>query len=237
MEDFLDSPTSAKKLLAHRAFFFKDGIMKSSKKPVGTNGPVSISENEIEFQKLEYPKSKEAIEIAIVRSFADGNIPGGLQISSFYQQDQNDFDFKVESNCGDLYLELMEIAPLEHLHGSYANAPSEYKPYDFSKYIFDKAMGKSTRYGGSKVPRIVLLLYITDWAFVLSDSVICLLQFWMQNQAHSFLKVFVHQPIQEGFGISHLIYPTPGVHWRKFDPESLKDNLVKNISPVQWKHI
>src|SRR5690606_18601095 len=130
--------------------------------------------------------------------------------------------------------ELMEIAPLENLRGSYASAPSQYKPYDFAQYIYGKAMKKSSRYVGKKSPRIVLLVYVTNWSFILSESVVCLLQYWLQSDPHNFEQVYVHHPVEPGFGFTSLLFPTPAVHWKNFDPATLKDNVVQNLSPLEW---
>ena len=56
------------------------------------------------------------------------------------------------------YLELIEIAPLEHIRGSYEDAPSSYKPYDFAEYILSKLMGKSNKYQNSTNSDIVCTL-------------------------------------------------------------------------------
>ncbi len=207
----------------------------ATRKPVGVNGPVHLSGQGIEFEQLVYPQTKEEIELLVARSFAGSPIPGGLQLSELKQQHQDAFDFQVTSSLGVLDLELMEIAPLENLRGSYAAAPSHYKPYDFAEHIYTKALKKSARYGGSKVPRIVLLVYVTDWAFVLSESVVCLLQYWLQSRPHNFEQVYAHQPVEPGFGFTHLLYPTPAAHWQSFNPETLKNNVVHNLSPLKWE--
>jgi len=207
----------------------------SIKKPVGVNGPVHLSPGGAEFLQLKYPETKEGIELLIARSFVGSRLPDGIRITDLEQLDQDDFDFKIQTSSGSLHLELMEIAPLENLSGSYSAAPDHYKPYDFADFIYGKAMGKSVKYSGPKPPRIVLLLYVTDWAFVLSESVICLLQYWLQAEAHSFERVYVHQPIEPNFGVTHLLFPTPSSHWKTFDPDSLRENVVRNFSPVKWE--
>jgi hypothetical protein len=206
-----------------------------AKKPVGVNGPVFLSPRGAEFQQLQYPETKEHIELFVARSFAASPIPGGLPILRLEQQQQNDLDFKIETSTGELELELMEIAPLENLRGSYASAPSQHKPYDFADFIYGKALKKSARYGGSKSPRIVLLVYVTDWAFVLSETVICLLQYWLQAKPHNFEVVYAHQPVESGFGITHLLYPTPAAHWQTFNPEAFRENVVHSLSPMKWE--
>jgi hypothetical protein len=88
----------------------------------------------------------------------------------------------------------MGIAPLENLRGSYEKAPSSYRPYDFAEYIFAKINRKSERYRGAAASNICLLIYITDWAFTLSQTVVALLQYWSAHQSHSFQYIFCYSP-------------------------------------------
>lgn len=210
-------------------------MVKSHRKPVGKIGPVRISSEGAEFQRLAFPETKDEIEAFIVQAFTSETLPGGLRIKSVHQNRENDFDFKVKTTEGSKYLELMEIAPLENLRGSYEAAPAKYKPYDFANYILTKILGKSGRYDGEKRSSIVLLLYITDWSFTLSESVIALLQYWLTRQPHSFEYVFCYQPIDHAAGVRHLIFPTPADHWATFDPETLRENEVHNLSPLKWE--
>jgi hypothetical protein len=103
----------------------------------------------------------------------------------------------------------MEIAPLEHLRVTYQTASPSYKPYDFAKHIFAQMMEKSDRYQASSKGGLLLLLYVTDWHFILSETVIALPQFWAAHATHSFESVFCYSPVTRDSGIPQLIYPTP----------------------------
>jgi len=185
--------------------------------------------------RLHFPTTKDEIEDFIVAAFGSENLPGGLTINSRHQNRENDLDFTIKTNSGKKFLELMEIAPLENLRGSYENAPESYKPFDFAQYIHAKVMRKSDHYSSPKKPKIVLLLYVTDWTFTLSESVVCLLQYWFCKWPHCFEWIFAYHPIDQNNGIRHLIYPTPVSYWTTFNPEDLRENIVHNLSPMQWQ--
>lgn len=204
-------------------------------KPTGTIGPVRLSGEGLEFQQIDFPRTKDEVEAFIVRSFlnSSGSLP--LAIDNFSQNEQNDFDFTINTSEGRKYLELMEIAPLENLRGSYQSAPSKYKPYDFAEYIFKKMMGKSDKYQGAASSNICLLIYITDWAFTLSETIVALLQYWAAHKQHSFQYVFCYSPIDQNAGVTKLIFPTPLEFWSGFNPEAFRNNEVINLSPLKWE--
>ena len=204
------------------------------RKPTGTIGPLHLSDEEAKFLHFEFPRTKEKIESFIVEAFVrnSGSIP--LRITEWKQNQQNDFDFSVGTTDGPKFLELMEIAPLENLRGSYDKAPSSYKPYDFAANIFAKINGKSEKYRGAASSNICLLMYVTDWAFTLSQTVIALLQYWTSHQSHSFEYIFCYSPIDACYGIPNLIYPTSKDFWKKINPDSYRENVVHNLSPLKW---
>ncbi|MCC7227811.1 MAG: hypothetical protein IT507_14100 [Burkholderiaceae bacterium] len=207
---------------------------KIHKKPVGTIGPIRLCAAGAEFHKVRFPDTKDEIEALIVQAFASEIMPDGLMITNVDQNAENDFDFFLKTTDGNKYLELIEVAPLENLRGSYKVAPSTYKPYDFAAYILSKVLSKSVRYRGAKKSGIVLLIYITHWSFTLSESVITLLQYWLTTQSHSFERIYCYQPIDPASGVRHLVFPTPLDHWSTFVPDAFKDKLVHNLSPLLW---
>lgn len=204
-------------------------------KPTGEIGPVSISAERLQFLKVEFPRTKEEIEKYIVNSFLNSNVELPMKIKGCIQNNQNDFDFTLDTSEGGKYLELMEVAPLENLRGSYEKAPRSYKPYDFADYIVKKIMGKSAKYSGASSSKICLLIYITDWAFTLSDTVVALIQYWMVNAQHSFEYVFFYSPIDQESGITRIIFPTPLEFWANFEPSAYLENEVINFSPLNWE--
>jgi len=212
-------------------------MRKRPRKPVGVSGTIWITAAGPEFQTVPFPDTKEEIEAYIVRAFASRVLPSGLVIRSVHQNKENDFDFTVKTSDGSKCLELMEVAPLENVRGSYEAAPSTYNPYDFASYILGKALGKSSRYEGVKKSKIVLLLYVTDWSFSLSETTISLLQYWLTTNPHVFEYVFLYEPTGTNDGTTRLLAPTPKVHWATFDPECYRDNEVRNLSPTGWRMV
>ena len=210
---------------------------RKHRKPTGITGPTRVGPDGVRFLQIPFPETKDEIEQFVVASFSREALPGGLTIRSKHQNRENDLDFAIKTNKGGKFLELMEVAPLENLRGSYTSAPSSYKPYEFAEYIHAKAMKKSDHYASGHAPKIVLLLYVTHWTFTLSESVICLLQYWFATKPHCFEWIFAYHPIDQQTGIRHLLFPTPVDFWRTFDPNSLRENVVHNLSPMDWQQV
>jgi len=213
------------------------------KKPTGDSGVTKISADaegsKADFKRLEFPHTKDQIEKFIVENFLRLAPSAGVfphTNCTVLQNPESDLDFTL--HCADKCprkLELMEVAPLEHLRGSYTSAPSSYKPYEFGRYILNKMLSKSSKYGLSGQTELHLLIYITDWKFILSQSVTALLQYWTLKTSHNFAGIYVYMPINETEGVSQLIFPTPHDHWKSFNPDTLKDNVVQNLDPKGWK--
>lgn len=92
---------------------------KKLKKRTGSIGPIISIDGNAEFHPIKFPLNKEEIEQYIIVRLIKGMENSG---ENFYnlveypsQNTQDDFDFKLTTNLGTEYLELMEIAPLEKL--------------------------------------------------------------------------------------------------------------------------
>ena len=207
-------------------------------KPTGVKGPIKITNHghktTSEFEKLWFPSTKEEVEEFIVKGFIKSARRLGIfqDLVGYKLNKTDDFDFTLSTHTEKKYLELMEIAPLESLRGSYELAPSSYKPYELAEYIFNKIMNKSGRYSNSTNVGINFLIYITDWRFSLSDKAISILQFWALHKKHSFEQIYYYSPIMEDSGVIYIIYPTPKEHWNNFDPELYKDITVHLARPI-----
>jgi hypothetical protein len=208
------------------------------RKPTGNTGPVLVESDKgftkVNFLPIQFPNSKVEIEKYIVKSFLSA-VPNHLLTAPFFDiqpNPENDFDFVDRGAKKPTYIELMEIAPLKNVRGSYSEAPSSYKVYEFAEALLLKILAKSTRYTVSTDTRLVLLTYITDWRFTLSSSVIALVQYWTLIHPHTFSEIYTFKPVSSSNGsITRRIYPTPREYWFGFNPETLHDNTVYNIDP------
>lgn len=214
---------------------------KGLKKPSGQIGITEIKANEgkqsSEFFPISFPDAKDSIELTITNAFirnASKNRYFSFEVLEVHQNNENHLDFELITDQGEKFLELMEIAPLEKSK-AFANSPADYKPYHLGQYVLDKLIAKSKKYVGVKKIGIILLLYITDWRFIFSQTLISLLQFWTLNQKHIFEYIYLYQPMTDAEGLTHLIYPTPPEHWVGFDPELYKGNLKTNLNPDGWR--
>ena len=123
-------------------------------KPSGVSGFFQVRVNEQgqitgTFEQTPYAAEKAEVELQMVTSFiASMNKHLASSGETFFlwnpsQNQEDDFDFTVDSRSGPGYLELMEIAPLT---GPYATAPSSYKPYELARTILGGILEKSNRY-------------------------------------------------------------------------------------------
>jgi hypothetical protein len=212
-------------------------------KPTGVSGSTKIDFSPekilIEPQPIQFPTVKEEIEELMVQGFLNVVSKEKLiqEPINYEQNKQDDFDFTLETIEGKKALELMEIAPLEHLRGQYNQAPEQYVPYDFAKYIFNKIMKKSIRYTTSVENGLWLLVYATDFRFMLSNTVIGLLQFWTVKNPHSFERIYYHHPLAMKDGLVYTIFPTPCNYWNNFNPEDYRNNVTYIFSPLEGWNI
>lgn len=206
----------------------KEGSMSTpSRKPTGTLGAVTFgSEGRMPaFNAVQFPPIKEEIETFVLNAALRQMRKNGQQcydlIAEPVQNPQNSFDFTLLTSSGEQYLDLMEVAPLEHIQGSYDNAPHSYNHGGFADAVWGKVDAKSKKYGSSPRAVIHLLLYSTDWRFRIAEEVITLLAYWCICRTHCFKTIVYyipHNQIQEEIqGELKLIYPRLPEEFTNFD--------------------
>src|ERR1051325_10755313 len=185
-------------------------------KPTGTIGHVSVTSGPEgtrghAFKQIEFPKDKSEIEELIasrfVKQIASTPAPGGqvLTMDNLARNCESDFDFTVMTSAGQAYLELMEAAPLE---GPYEQAPGGYRPYEYAKNVLATIGEKAVRYPKAGVKPIYLLVYITHWAFRLSDSAVNCLRYWLVSLPTPFTGIFLYAPHESSDGYIEWLYPS-----------------------------
>jgi hypothetical protein len=216
---------------------------KKRHKPTGSVGPVRVKpgkySTKVDFLPIQFPHSKAEIEKFIVKSFLS-TVPPELLLAPFVDiipNPENDFDFIDRGVRKPSYIELMEIAPLENIHSSYDKAPSSYNVYDFAENLLAKILAKSARYQVSRDTRLVLLTYITDWRFNLSEKVIYLLSYWTLTNQHAFTEIYNYKPRSASDGSGTRIFPTKIEMWINFKPDALRGYTVENLNPRELRSI
>lgn len=209
-----------------------------TKKPTGHAGPIKASpiSVEVEWEKIQFPSTKDEQEKYIAERFiqqANKQRSERFRFKNLRQNAQADLDFTVEVAEGDIYLELLEIAPLQQ--GGYETALSSHKPYDMAEWIIKQIRKKGTKQGPG-LDR-VLLLYWTHWAFALSSTTIALLQYWLLEEDFDYLEILIYEPLDTEEGSISTLVPVPKEHFQGFDPEQYRDNVVLNLDPAKFELI
>ncbi|MCH8081313.1 MAG: hypothetical protein IID52_02875 [Proteobacteria bacterium] len=236
--------------LLERCFFEETLLVKrsnsmtnsgSNRKPTGKIGPITINleDKTAEFQPLQFPKGKAKIEEFIFKFFIKGLGKAGrtfYKIVSYPTQNQeNDFDFTLETEFGDEYLDLMEVAPLEKIGGSYEAASSSYNHGEMADWVWSKLISKSKKYGSASTPHIHLLLYSTDWRFRLSEGVIRLLAFWAITREHCFKTIIYFVPDDATHDEAKIISPCDHDLFKGYDEEAARSrkSLIGNPEKIR----
>ena len=194
---------------------------------VGSDGHASGS-----FEQIPFSATKAAVEQQMAERFIASmnehlaKSGDRFFLSELQSNTENDFDFTVASPNGPAYLELMEVAPLR---GPYKQAPATYRPYEFAGVILTGILEKSNRYPNSTGRDIFLLLYVTHWSFILSDTTIACLRYWLRAQPTAFRAIFSYEPLDADEGVPHWLFPIPPRLIGAFDPEQIRENVCTNL--------
>ena len=210
-------------------------------KPTGTSGSFHVQINPDgsasgSFVPVTFSKSKSEIEQQVADQFIKSMDAHPVQekekffLSAPRLNQENDFDFTVDSPQGEASLELMEIAPLK---GSYKDAPTPYNVYDFSKTIFQGILSKSQSYPQKMAKDLFLLVYVTHWSFTLSKLVIACLRYWCASTPLAFRAIFYYAP-RGNSGLHDQIYPVSSEILNDFDPEKVRAEFCLNLDPRTW---
>jgi len=198
-------------------------MSKKQKKPTGKLGRIKFEKGDvsnISFEAIRFPQQKEKNEAFIANRFVAHFVDQkylAFRIHRIDQNEINNLDFTLRTSQGNKYLELMEIAPLEHIKGAYEEAPNYYNVYDFAQSVHEKIMKKSNSYRSVGKSNIILLIYPTDYKFVLSDTATALLQYWTLIKSHYFQYIFYFALFDDKTGMSHTIYPASRDYFVGFD--------------------
>ena len=203
-------------------------MKKGKRKPSGAIGPITIrpGDQATEFQPLPFPEDKAELERYIVtfvtRGFRNkGHNPYELT-GEPTQNAENDYDFTLPTVSGTEYPDLMEVAPLEAVRGSYRDAPGSYNHGELADFIVDKLSAKSEKYRANLQPSIHLLLYTTDWRFRVTDNVLLLVGNQCRQNDHSFKTIIYCVPDDATHGEAKRVYPLPPDVFKNLDEQAAR---------------
>lgn len=193
------------------------------RKPTGALGPIRVgaAREQSRFQPIGFPTSKLEIERYVLNLLLSSKPELRTDLYRLVgdpsQNPESHFDFSLPTSAGEEYLDLMEVAPLQRFRGSYANAPGAYKDGDFADAVWAQIESKSKKYGTSATRRVHLLLYTTDWRFLVEDNVLDLIAFRASKGGHAFASIVYVVPMDERTGDVVVVYPRTPSSFADFD--------------------
>ena len=187
------------------------------------------------------PEQKAAIEREIcagaVRSMRFHGWKTWPLASEPRQLAESDFDFAFASEGELEYLDLAEVAPLKGVRGGYEGVPTTFSRGSLVTAIMRLVETKGLHYAARRRPKIHLLLYITDFRFLVSDGVVLLLKVALHRDHHGFASVSYFAPIGAESGLLHVLYPSlDGVPYlAREDEVRFLAAMVTNFDPRIWR--
>jgi hypothetical protein len=154
-------------------------------------------------------------------------------ISNPQKNELDDFDFSVTTPKGKAHLELMEIAPLELHRGGHESAPNSYDRYELAEFIHSKIVKKSEKYPANLSGELFLLLYITNYKFVLSVTTLHILRYFCHKSPLKLDVIFLYTPLDEIEGHVNWVHPMEESDFEGFDPEQYR-GVVLNLDPDKF---
>jgi hypothetical protein len=196
---------------------------RGKKKPTGEIGHVHVRGRNVTFVPVSFPTTKPEIERFILdAALAERHWKPGMkkptgkafELRAHYglkgepiQNAESHFDFTLPTESGQTYLDLMEVALLREVGGSFAKATSRYCLGDRADALWAEVSRKSEGYGTGPSSGVHLLLYSTDYRFDLGQGVSALLIHMLHARTHCFRSVVYCVPNPDFTASVRLLHP------------------------------
>jgi hypothetical protein len=184
---------------------------KGPRKPTGQLGGVHIGRDGVSHRPTELPEAKEDIERSIVERVFGSDKPivdrTYQHVEPPTQNPQNSFDFTIRTVSGDEFLELMEVAPLDTIGGTFETAPRAFIQGELVNAVWGQIAKKARKYGRRNEATIHLLLYCTDRRFFLPPSFWLLVSSVAAREPHPFKTIVFAEPKSDGGAYIEVILP------------------------------
>ena len=211
---------------------------KYHKKPIGVNGHLKLSLTQdgptISFERVEYPDEKDQQEVFFANLLLAQLKQDGRGSWSAQKFGDHDFDFLISCDGADnRNLELMEIVIPPKKKGSpYHERTQHIRSCKFASTIISMIQSKLSRPRYSQMLQrpLDLLLYVTHWRFILSDTVVKLVCHWLINNKHQFSNVYLITCIDNHTGLLVDLYPNNSL-MHGFVPGAVKGHSYYNLDP------
>jgi len=202
-----------------------------------TAGPEGTT---VELISTDLPSNKEELEFYFCQRFIDAfnaTRPLGptVSIESPEQMDTSDLDFRIKCAAAD-YIEEAELNPRSEEFGRTAHRTGKLNVYEYAKWIYMRVIKKKMlKYGTDLSGRVILLLYVTHWQFLPSQSVIDCVRAIIAKDGCTFAAVFLLLTDGKELKVTEQLHPFNGLLPHK--PAAYKGITLTNLEPgnISWK--
>ena len=182
------------------------------------------------------PTAKDEIEKSIINKFIRAGRKAGFTIHSCTKNTESHFDFTLVIGSQEtVYVDLKEIIIPNKNNSPYKRTNKQINDEEYSNYIIKLIKECSEKYRSKSKTPIHLLLYITDWKFNPSNTVIALVQHALLKQDLMFEYVFFLDIVADDYEELRLLFPSKKSRWIGFDPNNYKNSTTYNLNPSKWE--
>jgi hypothetical protein len=210
-------------------------------KPIGEAGPIRVTHSDgdpiVTWERIRFPAQKSAQEMAIASAFAKQLSSDQLIEWTVDQLGEDDFDFRLISDGDKRYLELQEIViPPPKRGRPYASREQIVQSKRFSDSIWSEIRKKSLKYPRAVEYPLDLLVYVTHWRFLTTDTVRRLVAHHLKRNEHPFTHVYEFSIIDERSGAIQILYPNDEL-LQDFHPVAVAAHRYANFDPATRRSI
>jgi hypothetical protein len=198
---------------------------------IATGGPSGLT---LEWSQIKFPEKKEDIEQLICDLWAAEVRKAGHGIRSIRRNGPDDFDFTIELPGGIVSLDLAELFYRDAEGRPYEGTKIEIKTYRYAEQIRDAVLKKSDHYGRAGAQPIHLLTYVTHWRFGPNETVIRLVQHFLNEKPPIIENVFLVMPFNASTGVLWVLFPSRDP-LKGRSPSEFKEHFYYALDPAKWQ--
>lgn len=204
-------------------------------------GSLQIGSGSAAYAVRRIPNTKAEGEKRVLDTALDAARSRGLDLYNLtglpIKNPEDDLDFTLPTRNGGEHLDLMEAVRDLQAQGGYEGTPTSYNVGEIGREVWKNLLKKSTDHRRRPLRRPAhLLLYSTDWRFLLGTGALDLLAFWAGCREHIFSTIKYVCPDAQSASVLEHIFPRPIGSFAGFD-ESGVAKLFVVFGDIRKPHV
>ncbi|WP_440637284.1 hypothetical protein ACSHT2_25605 [Bradyrhizobium sp. PUT101] len=181
------------------------------KKPAGQVGPFVVRQTaegpSAEWKKIAWPEEKSAQEQFVMDCFVEEFRKRGATINKVIQNEENNFDFRIQTPGGDINIDLTEFVYFDGKGNPFEREGAWVNCLECAKALASLVENKSRHYGRPGTTAVDLVVYATHWQFRPDQTTIALAQTILGTMHLTMENVFLVLPLGPKRATFYLLHP------------------------------